>query len=334
MQPAARSIRSLRLSSAPRRLKGALGEMAVEVGHQPDRVRQAGAVTERGAALVVDQDEADPGQDGWRLPGRRPGSAAARTCPSRWSLRPGRAGRRRPGQRRTARRRHLRPAAPACCAARPATLSRGPAASVASQLAAGLAAQLDPAALRVGHPVSRRAAEPGRGTGGAPTCRPPRRAPHPAYAVASWPWTYSRDPCTSTVARHSTGRDTRSLSQQIRWMPTCGPSASRRATPCVRRSAPAPSSSTTTARPGHDVADDGDTSAARASSSATSSSTRARIWSAVTPHQRGRWLAADRLGVGQPAQPAPVLARVPAWIGGEQYDAQVVRAVPAGEAGR
>jgi hypothetical protein len=49
--------------------------------------------------------------------------------------------------------------------------------------------------------------------------------------------------------------------------------------------------------------------------------------------ERGRWLTADRQRVRQPAHPAPVIAEVGVRVGREQHDAQVVRAVPAGELG-
>ena len=75
------------------------GELLVEVGDKSDRVRQACAVGERGAALVVDQQER---HIRWRMlqrRGRRPGTAAVRTCRPRCCRRRARADRRGRGRR-------------------------------------------------------------------------------------------------------------------------------------------------------------------------------------------------------------------------------------------
>ena len=58
-------------------------------------------------------------------------------------------------------------------------------------------------------------------------------------------------PATSAVARHSTGSDTRSRVEADSRSPTAGPSSSSRATPGCRRSAPAPSRTTTVVAPVH-----------------------------------------------------------------------------------
>ena len=57
--PTDRSSRSRRRSSASRLTQRPLGESVVEVGDDADGVRQLGAGVERGAALVVDEHEAD-----------------------------------------------------------------------------------------------------------------------------------------------------------------------------------------------------------------------------------------------------------------------------------
>ena len=61
-----------------------LAEVLVEVGHQPDGVRQPGALVEGGAALVVDEHEGEVVRVGGGGQRRRPGCAAARSCRSRW----------------------------------------------------------------------------------------------------------------------------------------------------------------------------------------------------------------------------------------------------------
>ena len=74
------------------------GQSRVEVGHEPDRVREPGAGVEGGAALVVHEHEGQDRRVDRRRPGRPPGSGGARTCRSPWCPPRARGARRRPGR--------------------------------------------------------------------------------------------------------------------------------------------------------------------------------------------------------------------------------------------
>ena len=84
-------IASRRVSSAPSDRRARCGGLAVEVGHQPDRVRQRRRPRRRRRRPCSRRAGTSTGPAGGSAPARRSGSAAARTCPSRWSRRRGRA---------------------------------------------------------------------------------------------------------------------------------------------------------------------------------------------------------------------------------------------------
>ena len=71
LAPASRSSALAAAQLGVQRDERALREVAVEVGDEPDRVRQRDAVLERGAALVVDEQEREPVGRVRRRPARR-----------------------------------------------------------------------------------------------------------------------------------------------------------------------------------------------------------------------------------------------------------------------
>ncbi len=160
-----------------------LAELLVEVGHQPDDVRQPGAGVEGGAALVVDEHEGEVLRAGVHARGRRRGCAAARSCPRRWCRRRARGDRRGRGRCRTA---VLGDPERAC------GLGSAPAASQRARTAAAVdravraldaeqrqqadarrAARRRTAQLGVGHPGQVAGAAPRRGRADSPATRTP-----------------------------------------------------------------------------------------------------------------------------------------------------------------
>ena len=229
----------------------ALGQVAVQVGHGADGVRQPGAVAERRAALVVDQDEGHlvrPVRQG------QPGDQGLQQLGLARAGGPGDQGVRAVGgevdDERLAVLADAEHDPGAARADPPGGLQRGRRRS--RRTAAGRAAGRPPAARTAGRPGSRRAAVRGPGRTAAPSRRRPRRRPRRRTSWRPAATTRSRvptGPVTSAVARHSTGSDTRSRSRQSTRSPTSGPSSSSRATPGCRRSALAPSRTTTVVGP-------------------------------------------------------------------------------------